>query len=516
MGSADARTLMAGRRMCPRMPKEYGNLIAGQWTPPSRNGTIESRSPATRKLLATFPRSARKEVEKAVGAAEAARSSWRRMPAPRRGELLLTAAQIFRKKKDELGKLVAMEMGKIVSEGRGDVQEAIDFFEYIAGEGRRMFGITTPSELPNKLLMTRREPFGVVGLITPWNFPIAIPAWKSGAALVCGNTFVLKPAEQTPLCAAAFVEVLQEAGFPKGVVNMVSGVGEEAGDALVTDPRVRAISFTGGVETGKIVAQKAAGRLAACGLELGGKNPMIVMDDANQDLALEGLMFGAFGTAGQRCTATSRLILHEAIFDEFLEKVVKSAKGLRIGDPIDPDTELGPVNSEEQLKKILNYIEIGNKEAQLVTGGKRVEKGWMAKGFFIEPTVFVAKHGARISKEEIFGPVLTVIKFRELEEAIRVANDVQYGLSSAIYTENVNRAFRAIDELEAGLCYINAPTIGAEVQVPFGGIKATGNKTRETGPTAVEEFSELKTIIVEYSGRLQKAQIDTEKLSAST
>jgi alpha-ketoglutaric semialdehyde dehydrogenase len=498
------------------MPKSYGQFIAGRWSPSSNKATIESRSPATRKLLATFAQGSRADVADAVGAAESARGAWKRMPAPRRGELLLRAAQIFRERKDRLGNLVAEEMGKIVSEGRGDVQEAIDFFEYVAGEGRRMFGITTPSELPNKLLMTRREPFGVVGLITPWNFPIAIPAWKAGAALVCGNTFVLKPAEQTSLCAAAFIDVLVEAGFPKGVVNMVTGMGEVAGDALVGDERVRAISFTGGVETGKIVAQKAAGRLAACGLELGGKNPMIVMDDANQDLALEGLMFGAFGTAGQRCTATSRLILHEGIFEEFLAKLASSVKALRIGDPTKADTQIGPVNSEEQLKKILGYIDIGKKEAELVTGGKRVEKGWMAKGFFVEPTVFVAKHGARISKEEIFGPVLTVIKFRDLDEAVRIANDVQYGLSSAIYTENVNHAFKTVDRLEAGLCYINAPTIGAEVQVPFGGVKATGNGTREAGPTAIEEFSELKTVIVEYSGRLQKAQIDTQTLNAPT
>ena len=498
------------------MPKSYGHFIGGRWTTSSTKATIESRSPATRKLLATFPQGTRAEVGEAVASADATRGAWKRMPAPRRGELLLAAAKILRERKDKLGRLVAEEMGKIVSEGRGDVQEAIDFFEYVAGEGRRLFGITTPSELPNKLLMTRREPFGVVGLITPWNFPVAIPAWKSGAALVCGNTFVLKPAEQTPLCAASFVDVLHEAGFPKGVVNMVSGLGEVAGDALVGDERVRAISFTGGVETGKIVSQKAAGRLAACGLELGGKNPMIVMDDANQDLALEGLMFGAFGTAGQRCTATSRLLLHEAIFDGFLDRVAGSAKKLRVGDPTDPDTQIGPVNSEEQLKKVLGYIDIGKKEADLVVGGKRVDKGWMGKGFFVEPTIFVAKHGARISKEEIFGPVLTVVKIRDLEEAIRVANDVQYGLSSSIYTENVNQAFRAVDQLEAGLCYINAPTIGAEVQVPFGGIKATGNGTREAGPTAIEEFSELKTVIVEYSGRLQKAQIDTEKLSATT
>ncbi|MBI2078393.1 MAG: aldehyde dehydrogenase family protein, partial [Euryarchaeota archaeon] len=350
------------------------------------------------------------------------------------------------------------------------------------------------------------------GLITPWNFPVAIPAWKSGAALVCGNTFVLKPAEQTPLTAARFVEVLYEAGFPPGVVNLVTGMGEEVGDALVTDPRVRAISFTGGVETGKIVAQKAAGRLACCGLELGGKNPMIVNDDADQDLAMEGLMFGAFGTAGQRCTATSRVFVHRRIYDEFVGDLVARAKRLRMGDPTDPRTEIGPVNSREQLEKILKYVEIGKTEGTLLTGGRHVTRGALRKGFFVEPTVFETRHGSRISKEEIFGPVLSVMKFNQVDQAVRWANDVQYGLSSSIYTRNVNTAFKAVDRLEAGLCYINAPTIGAEVQVPFGGVKATGNGTREAGPTAVEEFSELKTVIVEYSGRLQKAQIDTSKI----
>lgn len=495
------------------MADEFGLFMDGVWARASTRRTLESRSPARGKLLGTFPMATRRDMARAVKAAVRAQASWRRVPAPRRGQLLLTAAGILRERKARLGRLVSEEMGKILAEGNGDVQEAIDFFEYAAGEGRRMFGMTTPSELPNKLLMTRRDPRGVVGLITPWNFPIAIPAWKSGAALVCGNSFVLKPSEQTNLCAARFVEVLHEAGFPKGVVNLVSGAGEVVGDALVTDPRVRGISFTGGVETGRIVAQKAAGRLAHCGLELGGKNPMIVMEDADQDLAMEGLMFGAFGTAGQRCTATSRVLVHDRIYEEFVAELVKRTRRLRLGDPTEARTEMGPVNSREQLEKVLRYIEIGKKEAELVTGGRRVTKGWMKRGFFVEPTVFATKHGTRISREEIFGPVLSVIRIRSLKEAIRVANGVQYGLSASIYTRDVNRAFAAVDELEAGLCYVNAPTIGAEVQVPFGGVKATGNGTREAGPTAIEEFSEVKTVIVEYSGRLQKAQIDTERLT---
>jgi aldehyde dehydrogenase (NAD+) len=497
------------------MALEFGPFIGGEWMTPSRGKRIESRSPATGRLLASFSAGSRRDVARAVKAADAARHAWRRLPAPRRGELLLVAAGILRERKAKLGRLVSEEMGKILAEGTGDVQEAIDFFEYAAGEGRRLFGITTPSELPNKLLTTRREPLGVVGLITPWNFPIAIPGWKSGAALVCGNTFVLKPAETTSLCAARFVQVLDEAGFPKGVVNMVAGHGEEAGDALVMDPRVRLISFTGGVETGRIVAQKVGARLAAVGLELGGKNPMIVMDDANQELAMEGLMFGAFGTAGQRCTATSRLLVHDKIYDEFVDELVRRVKKLRLGDPTDPATEVGPVNSQEQLDKILRYIEIGKTEAQLLTGGRRVTRGSMKRGFFIEPTVFATEHGSRISTEEIFGPVLSVLRIRNRRDAVRVANDVQYGLSSSIYTQDVNTAFKAVEDLEAGLCYVNAPTIGAEVQVPFGGVKSTGNKTREAGPTAIEEFSEIKTVIVEYSGRLQKAQIDTASVVGS-
>jgi aldehyde dehydrogenase (NAD+) len=417
-------------------------------------------------------------------------------------------------RKDRLGRLVAREMGKILTEAKGDVQEAIDFFQYAAGEGRRMFGITTPSELPNKLLMTRRDPLGVVGLITPWNFPIAIPGWKSGAALIGGNTVVFKPAEQTPLCAAAFVDALKEAGVPRGVVNMVPGYGEAAGDALVRHEGVGGISFTGGVETGRLVAQRCAGRLAHCGLELGGKNPMIVCDDADQELALEGLLFGAFGTTGQRCTATSRLFLQDGIYDGFLDRLVRRVKRLKVGDPLDEATDVGPLNSREQLEKVLSYLAIGRTEAELVTGGRRLEAGALKKGFFVEPTVFATEHGTRISTEEIFGPVLSVMRFTDLDVAIDQANDVQYGLSSAIYTQDVNKAFRAVDRLEAGLAYINAPTIGAEIGVPFGGVKATGNGTREAGPTAIEEFTELKTVVVEYSGRLQKAQIDTESLAA--
>ena len=512
---ARASAVVTAKGVTPKNGKvpTYGLFIGGEWVKSSSKEVLESRSPIDGSLLARFPQGTQGDVDKAVKAAKEALPDWMRTPAPRRAQILLQAARVFKERKKELGLLVATEMGKILPEAEGDVQEAIDIFEYIFGEGRRMFGETMPSELPKKHLMTMRVPLGVVGLITPWNFPIAIPAWKSSAALMAGNTLVLKPAEQTTLCAAKFVECLHEAGVPPGVVNMVSGIGEVAGDALVTHPDVRGISFTGGVETGKIVYQRAAARLAACGLELGGKNPMIVMDDANLDLALEGLMFGAFGTSGQRCTATSRLILHEGVYDEFLGRVLERVRKLRVGDPREPKTDVGPVNSREQYEKILSYIEIGKREgAKVLAGGRAVTKPPFDKGYFLEPTVFEAKHGMRITKEEIFGPVLSVIRIKSYEEAVRVANDVIYGLSSSIYTRDVNRALQAMHDLQAGITYINAPTIGAEVGVPFGGVKATGNKTREAGPHALEEFSDWKTVVIDYSDRLQKAQIDTEKL----
>lgn len=490
------------------MAQEYGLLIGGEWIERNGHRALEARSPTDRRLIATFPHASRREVRQAAKAARDAFPSWRAMPAPRRGEILLEAARLMRHNKERLARLVSREMGKVINEGRGDVQEAIDFYEYAAGEGRRLFGFTTPSELPDKLLMTRREPLGPVGLITPWNFPVAIPGWKSGAALIAGNTFVFKPAPSTPTCAAEFVKVLQEAGLPAGVANLVSG-DDEAGKAVVENDMVRAISFTGGVESGRAVYQAAAKRLVACGLELGGKNPQIVMDDADVDLAVDGLLFGAFGTAGQRCTATSRLLLHKKIYDRFLNRFLDRVEALKLGDPLNESTDVGPLHSQDQLDKVMAYLKIAKEEGEVLTGGDRVRRGKLAKGYFVKPTVVETDHGSRISKEEIFGPVLSVIEVSGLKDAVKKANDVIYGLSSSIYTTNVNTALKAVEQLEAGLTYINAPTIGAEIGVPFGGTKATGNGTREAGPTAVEEFSEWKTIVVEYSGKLQKAQIDT-------
>src|SRR5213594_2929170 len=478
------------------MVQEYGLFIGGKWRR-LEGKRFETRNPATGEVLATFPNATVEEMGEAVRSAKASFEKWRKTPAPRRGEMLLEAARIFRRKKEDLARTVTTEMGKVIAEGRGDVQEVIDFYEYAAGEGRRMFGETVPSELPNKMCLTTRLPVGPVGLITPWNFPMAIPAWKSGAALIAGCSFVLKPSSLTPLCAARFVEVLDEAGFPAGVVNLVTGTGSVVGDGLVAHPDIRAISFTGGVDTGK--------------------HPIIAMDDANLELLMDGVMFGAFGTAGQRCTAASRLIVHQKIYDDVVDELVERAEKLRIGNPIDEKTDMGPVASADQQKKVLEYIDIGKKEDdKLLTGGAKLTGGSYDRGFFISPTVFAVDRKKRLALEEIFGPVLSVLKAKDYEDAVAIANSVKYGLSSSIYTNDLRWAFRAMQELEAGITYVNAPTIGAEVQLPFGGTKETGpTDTREAGTTALEEFTYWKTVYVDYSGRLQRAQIDTEKLVRS-
>ncbi len=495
------------------MVQEYGLFINGKWRK-SEGKRFESKNPATGEVLATFPLATTAELNQAVKAAKDAFEMWRKTPAPRRGEFLLEAARIIRQKKEAMGRIVTSEMGKVIAEGRGDVQEAIDFFTYAAGEGRRMFGETVPSELPNKMCMTVRLPVGPVGLITPWNFPVAIPGWKSGAALIAGCPIVLKPSSLTPMCAASFVECLDEAGFPPGVVNMLTGNGSVVGDGLVAHPDIRAVSFTGGVDTGKHVYESAAKKMIKVGLELGGKNAIIAMDDANLELLLDGVMFGAFGTAGQRCTATSRLIVHEKVYDQVVDELVERAGKLRIGNPIDEKTDMGPVASRDQESKVLEYIEIGKREGdKLLTGGKKLTGGAYDKGFFIQPTVFAVDRKKRLAQEEIFGPVLSVVKAKDYADAVAAANSVKYGLSSSIYTNDLRWAFRAMQDLEAGITYVNAPTIGAEVQLPFGGTKETGpTDTREAGTTALEEFTYWKTVYVDYSGRLQKAQIDTAKL----
>jgi len=491
------------------MKKEYKLYIDGKWIPSKNGKTFETKNPATGKVLTVFPQGTKDDVIKAIDAAEKAFPQWKKYPAPRRGEILLRASVIMRERKDELGKIVAQEMGKIITEAKGDVQESIDFLEYIAGEGRRLFGETTPSELPNKFCMTLRQPIGVVGCITPWNFPMAIPCWKLGAALISGNTVIFKPASLTPLCAASLVEIFDEAGLPPGVLNFVTGPANMVGNEIVENPRVKAISFTGGVSAGIDVYTRAAKYLKSVEVELGGKNPQIIMDDANIDLAIEGVLFGAFGSQGQRCTATSRLIVHEPIYDEVIKQLVKRTTVLKIGNPVDTSVQMGPVSCEEQLKTVLHYIDIGLKEgAKLLCGGKQLTGKEYDRGYFVQPTIFEARHGMRITKEEIFGPVLCVLKVKNYEEAMGIANDVEYGLSSSIYTKDVNLAFRAIDDFETGITYVNAPTIGAEVHLPFGGIKNTGNGGREAGTSAIDEFTEIKTVFIDYSNRLQKAQIN--------
>jgi acyl-CoA reductase-like NAD-dependent aldehyde dehydrogenase len=433
------------------------------------------------------------------------------VPAPRRAEYLYKIGAIMKEKKEELAKIETREMGKILDETRGDVQEGIDTAYLAAGEGRRLFGDTVPVELPNKTGWSERHPIGVCAMITPWNFPMAIPTWKLFPALVCGNTVVMKPASDTPLSVVKLGEICQEAGIPDGVVNVVTGGGGQVGTALLNHPTVRVVSFTGSSEVGRKIAEVGGRELKRISLELGGKNAQIVMEDADLELALEGALWGAFGTTGQRCTATSRLILHKPIKARFLEMLVERVKKLKIGDGLDESNEVGPLVSEAQRETVHSYVEIGKEEgAKLLCGGEPYTEGAAAKGWFYKPTIFSdVKKGMRIAQEEIFGPVLSVIDASSFDEAIAILNDSAYGLSSSIYTRDVNNAFRAIRDIEAGITYVNGPTIGAEVQLPFGGVKDTGNGHREASHTVLDIFTEWKSVYVDYSGKLQRAQIDT-------
>ena len=487
--------------------QEYKLFINGEWTGSSTGETFEDINPATLELIGRFQKASENDVQRAVESAEEAFDSWSGTPAPQRAKILFRAARILEERKEELARLLTTEMGKILKEARGDVQEAIDITYYAAGEGRRLWGETTPSELPDKFCMTIRRPIGVLGLITPWNFPIAIPAWKIMPALISGNTLVFKPASDTPLMSIELVKILTQAGLPKGVLNLVTGEGSTAGSAIVHNKKIRAVSFTGSLETGKWIMGEAAKDMKRVSLELGGKNPIIVMDDADLKLAIDGVIWGAFGTTGQRCTAASRVIVHEKILEVFKKKLIERTKQLKLGNGLHKNIDVGPVINDSQLQKIAKYIGIGKDEgAKLVHGGKIVKP---LPGHFIEPTIFTdVTSDMRIAQEEIFGPVLSVISAEGIDEAIDIANSVEYGLSSSIYTEDMKNAFRAVEKIEAGLTYINSSTIGSEVHLPFGGVKSTGNGTREAGSTAIEEFTELKTVYFDYSGKLQKAQID--------
>jgi aldehyde dehydrogenase (NAD+) len=471
--------------------------------------TFETLNPSTGEVIESFPRSTADDVDRAVATARAAWEEWRLVPAPERGNILFRFAQLLERSKPELSDLMTREMGKVKAEAGGDVQEAIDMSYYMGGEGRRLFGQTTPSELRDKFMMSVRMPVGVVGAITPWNFPIAIPAWKLCPALVCGNTVVLKPAEDTPLLAQRFVDLLHEAGLPEGVVQVVHGYGEEAGEALVRHPDVPVITFTGSRETGVLVTKAAADELKHVHLELGGKNAIIVMDDADLDLAVDGIVWSAFGTAGQRCTAASRVIVQRGVYDALQSKLVARAEQMRIGAPWEDGVDIGPVINETAVEKIHSYTEIGKDEgAKLLTGGERIE----GHGFYYRPTVFAeVEPGMRIAQEEIFGPTTALIPVDSFEDAVRAANSVRYGLSSSIFTRDVNKAFKAMRDLQTGITYINAGTTGAEVHLPFGGMKQTGNGHREAGQAALDVFTEWKSVYVDYSGKLQRAQIDNQE-----
>lgn len=498
------------------MSDVFRNYIGGQWVDGKSGATFERRNPATGEPVGAFTKSGPEDVAAAVAAAAQAYQSWRLYPATKRGEILFRAAQILLDRKEDLAREMTEEMGKVIAEARGDVQEAIDMTFYMAGEGRRLYGQTTPSELREKFNMSVRKPFGVCGVITPWNFPLAIPSWKIMPALIAGNTVVFKPATFTPRMGIRLVEVLAEAGLPDGVVNIVLGTGPEVGDAIIEHPDVPLISFTGSNETGTDVAVTAAQRNKRLSLEMGGKNAIIVMDDADLDLATDGILWSAFGTSGQRCTAASRVVVHRAVQEELRDRLVSRAGGMRLGNGLDETVEIGPVVSDGQLTRIHEYVEIGRREgARLSVGGQIAREGELSRGHFHTPTIFDdVGPGMRIAQEEIFGPVTALIPVASLDEAIDVVNGVKFGLSASIFTADVNRAFRAMQDIDTGILYVNAGTIGAEIHLPFGGTKATGNGHREAGTAALDFFTEWQSIYVDYSGKLQRAQIDP--LAATT
>lgn len=497
-------------------PKTYKNLIGGAWVNSHSGETFENLNPAdTSDVAGVFQRSAKPDVDDAVAAAQKAFSQWRLMPAPNRAEIIYRAGELLLARKEEFARDMTREMGKVLQETRGDVQEAVDTAFYMAGEGRRLFGVTVPSELPNKFAMAVRMPVGVCGMIAPWNFPMAIPSWKLLPALVCGNTCVIKPAEDTPLSTFNLVTVLIEAGLPPGVVNVVTGFGPEAGAPIAEHGGIRAVSFTGSSEVGRLVGEVAARSFKPCSLEMGGKNAILILEDANLDLAVEGVLWGAFGTAGQRCTAASRVIVHKQVYKELEKKLLQRVKALRVGNGLDENVDMGPQINQQQVETSGKYVAIGKSEgAKLLCGGNRLQ-GPLSRGWFFEPTVFGdADPGMRIAQEEIFGPVLSLIPCDDFDQAIEYSNGIAYGLSSSLYTRNVNHAFRAMRDLDAGITYINAPTIGAEVHLPFGGVKSTGNGHREGGLGAIDFYTQWKSIYVDYSDRLQRAQIDTSSGTA--
>jgi alpha-ketoglutaric semialdehyde dehydrogenase len=494
------------------MAKTFKNFVAGEWTAPSGGAYFENRNPADRTdLIGRFPDSDRADLDAAVRSAKQGFALWSKTPAPVRGDVLRRVGDLLVERKEAIATAMTREMGKVLAETKGDVQEGIDTAYYAATEGRRLFGQVVPSELRSKWAMTYRRPIGVVGLITPFNFPMAIPTWKMFPALLCGNAVIIKPSEDVPHTVHLLVEILLEAGLPPEVIQLVHGRGETVGKALVEHPDIPVISFTGSTETGALIGETCGRMHKRLSLEMGGKNAMIVMDDADLDLALEGVLWGAFGTTGQRCTATSRLVLHQKVHDRFLARLADAAGALRLGDGRQTTTDVGPLIHEASRQKVEEYVGIGQQEgAELVTGGTVPSGDEWKEGWFYQPTVFAGvQPKSRLEQEEIFGPVLSVIKVGSFEEAVQVNNDVRYGLSSSIYTTNVDRAFRAMQDLDNGITYVNAPTIGAEAHLPFGGVKATGNGHREGGWEVYEFYSETKVCYIDYSGKLQRAQMDT-------
>jgi acyl-CoA reductase-like NAD-dependent aldehyde dehydrogenase len=496
------------------MAHYFANYIAGEWLPAISGRTVENRNPADQDdLVGVFPASGPEDANEAVKAARDAYRRWRKVPAPMRALKIQKAGEIMRGRKEEISRQMTREMGKVLAETRGDTQEGIDTAFYMAGEGRRLFGVTTPVELPDKFGMAVRRPIGVAGLITPWNFPMAIPTWKVFPALVAGNAVIIKPATLTPATVCELGLILEEADVPPGVFNVVCGSGSAVGEALLAHPDVNVISFTGSSAVGRHINEVGGKNLKRVSLEMGGKNAQIVLADADLELALEGVLWGAYGTTGQRCTATSRLILENKIHDKFVKMLVDAAAKLKLGNGLDESVQVGPLVSAAQRETVHSYVEIGKEEgAELALGGEYYEEGECKKGFFYKPTVFLGvKPEMRIAREEIFGPVLSVFNVKDADEAIDVLNDSSYGLSSSIYTRDVNRAFKAIDDIEAGITYVNGPTIGAEVHLPFGGVKDTGNGHREGSFTVFDIFTEWKSVYVDYSGKLQRAQLDVEE-----
>jgi aldehyde dehydrogenase (NAD+) len=492
--------------------KQYVNYINGEWIASASGKFLPNTNPATGEVLAEVTQSTAEDVDRAVQAARQAQKAWRLVPAPERAEVLYKVGLLLKERKEQLAQILTSEMGKVIEEAKGEVQEAIDMAFYMAGEGRRLFGDTVPSELRDKFAMSVRVPVGIAGLITPWNFPIAIISWKSLPALVAGNAIVWKPASETPMIAAEFVKIYEEAGLPKGLINLVYGSGSVVGNAMVDHPQIDLISFTGSNEVGREINARAGGMLKRTSLEMGGKNAVTVLDDADLDLAVDGIIWSAYGTSGQRCTACSRIIVHEAVKEELESKLLERIAKLRLGNGLDPSVDVGPVINRASLEKIDQYVKIGVEEgAKLLCGGEIATEGELVKGNFYMPTLFTdVKPDMRIAREEIFGPVASIIPVKSIEEAIEVNNSVEFGLSSSIFTQDINRAFRAMRDLDTGIVYVNAGTTGAEIHLPFGGTKGTGNGHRDSGVAALDVFTEWRSIYVDYSGKLQRAQIDNK------